>query len=255
MRQLDSMKASAAAKKKAAKDASDQLRDVEKLMTDMTEVRAKFLKQCDKDSIKEIKRVMAVGVSPVCNTAREILDKICQFLDANPDASFSNQGTTIFDSAESFNSACKSCDPAAMEKAFIQSVAESVNMSLDGVKGRLLILVSDSTTSEAMLPFFPYFKVLYKLCQMGMTLKKKQSLERKAENSKKEMDELNIEQVTAQAIVDNLAFHERMTAEAGRTRQEELAALMRKERALANKIQELQLYKDEARFREQYFRN
>ena len=52
-----------------------------------------------------------------------------------------------------------------------------------------------------------------------------------------------------------MAFHERMTAEANRIREGELAALQSKERALAQKIDELQQFKDEARFREAYFRN
>ena len=180
------------AKQKAEKEASDQLRDVNALLTDMKEVRAKFIKQCDADSLKQIKRIMDVKMSPVLGTAEIILNKICQFLDANEEATFEKEGQTIFDSAESFNSACKSCDPAAHEKVFIQSVAESVNMSVDGVRGSLLELVANPDTSSDMVPFFPYFKVLYKLCQMGMTMKKKQSLERKAENSKKEMEDLKI---------------------------------------------------------------
>ena len=141
---------------------------------------------------------MDVRMSPVIDTAETILNKICQFLDANPEATFADQGLTIFDSAESFNSACKSCDPAALEKSFIQQVSESVNMSIDGNKGALLTLVPNGDTANDMLPFFPYFKVLYKLCQMGMTMKKMQSLERKAENSRKEMDDLKIQQVSAE---------------------------------------------------------
>ena len=103
------------AKQKAEKEASDQLRDVNALLTDMKEVRAKFIKQCDADSLKQIKRIMDVKMSPVLGTAEIILNKICQFLDANEEATFEKEGQTIFDSAESFNSACKSCDPAAHE--------------------------------------------------------------------------------------------------------------------------------------------
>ena len=101
-------------------------------------------------------------------------------------------------------------------------------MSIDGRKGALLAAVSDSTQADAMLPFFSYFKVLYKLAQMGMTLKKKQSLQRKAETSKRELEELTISQTSAQRLVDNLSFHERMTAQAERIRQGELAALHNK---------------------------
>ena len=241
------------AKKKAEKDASDQLRDVERLLTDMSEARAKFVKLCDKDSIKEVKKVMNARQSTAIGTATQILDRICQFLDASPDATFANEGATIFDSAESFASATKSCDPAAMEKSFIQDVAESVNMTQDGVKGSLLKSVSDSTAADAMLPFFPYFKVLYKLCQMGMTLKKKQSLQRKAETSKRELEELEISQVSAQRLVDNLGFHERMTAQANRIRSSELATMVAKKEQLEQKMRELMIYENEQAFRQQYF--
>ena len=57
------------AKKKAEKDASDQLRDVERLLTDMSEARAKFVKLCDKDSIKEVKKVMNARQSTAIGTA------------------------------------------------------------------------------------------------------------------------------------------------------------------------------------------
>ena len=65
------------AKKKAEKDASDQLRDVERLLTDMSEARAKFVKLCDKDSIKEVKKVMNARQSSAIGTATQILDRIC----------------------------------------------------------------------------------------------------------------------------------------------------------------------------------
>ena len=88
---------------------------------------------------------------------------------------------------------------------------------------------------------------------MGMTLKKKQSLQRKAETSKRELEELEISQVSAQRLVDNLGFHERMTAQANRIRSSELATMVAKKEQLEQKMRELSIYENEQAFRQQYF--
>ena len=46
----------------------------------MNEARARFVKSCDADSLKEIKKIMADGQTPGWQTAREVLDLICQFV-------------------------------------------------------------------------------------------------------------------------------------------------------------------------------
>jgi hypothetical protein len=58
----------------------------------MKEQLAKELKNCDKDSIKLIKKVMTTGTSTACPTARQILDKICQIVFGKDNATYGVEG-------------------------------------------------------------------------------------------------------------------------------------------------------------------
>ena len=61
-------------------EANEKLEGINKILTAMNEARARFVKSCDADSLKEIKKIMMDGQSPGWATAREVLDLICQFV-------------------------------------------------------------------------------------------------------------------------------------------------------------------------------
>ena len=160
------------------------------MVTTMNEARAKFVKQCDADSIKEIKKIMSAGSSPAIPTMTLVLDKICQFITKNAEASYRSEGAAIFANAEVFSSAAKRADPSFHEKQWISDVASQVNMDMEGAKGKLLNAVSDPASANFMYHIFPYFKLVFKYAQIGMTLKSMQSLSRKQEKAQKELDDV-----------------------------------------------------------------
>jgi hypothetical protein len=106
----------------------NQISDMKVMMTTMNEQRAKELKTCDKESIQKIQKVMALGVSPVCGTARLILDKICQFVTGKETASYAAEGADLFLSELIFSSVVKKCSGTTLEKDFIKKIADEVNM-------------------------------------------------------------------------------------------------------------------------------
>jgi len=61
-------------------EANEKLDGINKILTAMNEARARFVKSCDADSLKEIKKIMLDGQSPGWQTARDVLDLICQFV-------------------------------------------------------------------------------------------------------------------------------------------------------------------------------
>jgi len=184
---LGSFKDQMAAKESESRTASEQLSDMNKILTSMDEQKAKFAKSCDNASLTEIKGALMRGS---CPHGEEILDKITQFLTGNTKATFKNDGTLFFENETSFQKAVKKCDAAKNEKEWIRGVADSVNMNEDGIKGKLLAGISDPAESRNLIPFFPYFKVLFKLCQIGMTLKSKQSKQRREDEASKTMADL-----------------------------------------------------------------
>lgn len=60
--------------------------------------------------------------------------------------------------------AIKRTDAAKNEKEWIRERANMVNMDSDGVKGAILAKISNAAEARDLVPFFPYFKVLFKLC-------------------------------------------------------------------------------------------
>ena len=86
------------------------------------------------------------------------------------------------------------------------------------------------------MPFFPYFKLLFKLCQIGMTMKKKQSLERKQIDAEVYITDKEVEKQTFQSLMDNLAFHDKITDQVIRTQQEDIYAIVNKQDGLRNEI-------------------
>ena len=83
------MKGQIVGKKRSEKEANDELHGLNKLLTDMKETKAKIAKQINADSIKEVKRALKVNINPdVCDVAVQILDKLCMFIQADPNANF-----------------------------------------------------------------------------------------------------------------------------------------------------------------------
>lgn len=223
------------------------------MLITMNQQLAKELRSCEKESFKLIKKVMSQGLSPACPTARHILDRICQLACSNETATYAVEGVELFADEISFVAKLKKCDPSTLEKEFIKKIADEVNQSLDGVQGVLLAAVSQPSTASEMVKFFPYFKILFKICQIGLTMKNKTHIERKLEQAVKSMKDLEVKVATQQAIFENLDFHRRISAEADRTRNYEIVELENKERELIAKINAGKIYYNAAQFQKKYF--
>lgn len=223
------------------------------MLTTLNQQLAKELKTCDKDSVKLIKKVMATGTSPACPTARQILDKICQLVCANDNATYAVEGVELFADEIIFQAQVKKSDPSTLDKESIKKIADEVNQTMDGVQGTLLAAVSQPSTASEMVKFFPYFKILFKLCQIGLTMKNKVNLERKLVQHQNSLKDLEAKVATEQRIIENLDFHRRISAEADRTRNYEVVELENKERELRAKIDAGKIYNNPDQFYMKYF--
>lgn len=214
----------------------------------MNEAKAKETKNCDAKSLAAIKKIMVQG-SPARATGEQILNRITQFITQNENATFAREGEEYFNNEASFASAIKKCDPSQMERQFIQSVAQQVNQrNIAGEgkasieQGEILRAVSDANNATHMLPFFPYFKLLFKLCQLGMTLKKRQSLEMKQVSADVYIKDKKVSATTAESQVGNLSFHEKISEQVNRTMQQDIAALVSKQERLRREIERTQAH-------------
>lgn len=210
-RQVSQLLSQVGEKKKAQTAALEELAGMDKLLTTMKEQKAKFAKALDKKSVSEIKRIVSQGRNPAVNEGGlQILDHLCQFLCKNTSATFNREGLDIFATHETLAKAIKVVEPSFHEKAWLRDVADSVNMDAEGNKGKLLEQVTNPERAEAMIVFFPYFKLLFKFCQLGMTLKTKESLIRKQKAATEETERVGVELKTLEDMRSNLKFYERI---------------------------------------------
>lgn len=99
--------------------------------------------------------------------------------------------------------------------------------------------VTSPASSATMVPFFVFFKIVYKFAQMGMTGRTKANLQRKQEAIKKEMDDAQVQIDTFKAYMTNLSFYERIQGEANRIRSEDVSVLQNKKQILTVNINRL----------------
>jgi len=190
-------------------DQRNQINDFKNILTAQGEQKAKAAKDCDKASINEIKKTMAAGISPAIGNGRAILDRICQLATGKETASYAVEGADLFQSEMTFSSAIKKADSSLIEKDILKRMAGEINQD-----GTILSALMNPGNAAENVQFIPYFKVLFKLVQMGLTKKNKVNLERKQVTADKTLADLQVQIETQDAIIENLTFHETVSAEA-----------------------------------------
>ena len=181
----------------------------------MNEAKAKYLKGIDKPGLQKIKEI-AAGNGPAKSVVTEILDGIAKFVANDVNAVMRSGKGDLFDTVETFSKEVKDCFPADRDRQWLQGVAKNVNMDVDGNKGAILAAISDPNNAQDMVHVFPFFKILYKLAQLGMTITKRISLQRQVAEKSKAMEDSQVEMEKQKAIVKNLEFHQRVNTEVQR---------------------------------------
>ena len=112
------------------------------MIKQMGEAKAKFVKVCNDENLKNVKRIMEAGQAPGIASCRQILDTICKFVTNNIEATYAVHGKDIFQDADSYSQAIKNCTPTDRDRVWLQGVAKGVNMDVEGQKGELFSAVS-----------------------------------------------------------------------------------------------------------------
>ena len=99
--------------------------------------------------------------------------------------------------------------------------------------------MTDVNRADENLPFYPHYKLLFKITQMAITIKKKIGLERKLAGSAESSKQLEIDIETWETIAENLKFGTELKAEADRMRKEEIDTLEQKHTSLKEEIAKL----------------
>ena len=108
--------------KRAKTEATEQLADINKLIKQMNEAKAKYLKAIDKQNLQKVKEI-AAGNGPAKLVVSEVLDGIARFVANDPNAKMRKEKGEMFDTVETFSKEVKDCFPVDRERQWLQGVA------------------------------------------------------------------------------------------------------------------------------------
>lgn len=207
------------------------------MANDMSEQRNKWVKDCTKKNMDEVHKAMAnANADPEVSVHhRFIMDSLAKFFSGNNEATFESHKAEFFVDAPTYCGHIRKCHPELLDKETITKIAESVNQA-DSQPGDTQKFMVQVERAKVNVHFYVHYKLLFKICQMGFTIRKKIGLEKKILGSTKRINEWQTEQETYEMIAENLEFGKKMAAEATRMREQEIAVLQTKFETLESAI-------------------
>jgi hypothetical protein len=158
----------------ADKDA--QIAELKVLIQGMHEQKNKDIKGADKANLKEIEKQLVQLQSDT--TIKYILDSICIFLTGSTDATFAKNGQEFFTDEKVYGESIRKCKPETLDKNFLREIANKINTDTDGKSGAIATAITQVDEPTKYINFFCHFKVLFKLVQIGLSVKKQEKLEK-----------------------------------------------------------------------------
>ena len=143
----------------------------------MHEQKNKDIKAADKKNLDAIKSMIAQN-SQYDATMRYVLDSMMQLLRGKTSATYASEGQTIFADEKTYGENVRKCKPEILDKGDLQSMAERININSSGKAGDIAESITDHNQPQKYLHFFCHFKVLFKLVQIGLSVKKMVKLQK-----------------------------------------------------------------------------
>ena len=130
-----------------------------------------------------------------------------------------------------------------------------VTMNSDGGRGKILESLMSTSAVQENVVYFPFFKVLFKLTQIGLTVRNRNALQRGIEGTEKTIAEAKISMEQTFDLMENLNFQESMMAEMERSRNEDMQVIVNKQNELQQKINNVAFVQDQQAFAQWYYEN
>jgi len=135
-----------------------------------------------------------------------------------------------------FGAAVRKVKPEKLDKDTCKKIAYRVNQDAEKEAGDVQQYMTDKLRAAENLPFYPHYKLLFKLTQMAISIRKKNGLEKSLAGTSERNKGLQVNVDTWETISKNLEFGKMLKAEAERMRNEEIAVLQKKHEELKTEI-------------------
>lgn len=118
-----------------------------------------------------------------------ILDNLMKFVTLNMNATYAKDGEKEF-TAKTFGESIRKCKPQNLDKDDLKKMAAEINQDAEGKQGSIARQIVQTDEPAKYTEFFAHFKVLFKLVQIGLSMKRVNQIKKKQEQIGKEVTDL-----------------------------------------------------------------
>ena len=213
-----------------------QIADADNLIDEMKEQKNKDVKAVDE---KTWKSIMDKAQKQTISKEQEfLLNSLAKIFTANEGASWDDAAVheECFKDAGVFGSWIRKVKPEKLDKECIKGIAYRINQDGDGKPGDIQEYMCSVENSPNNIDFFPFYKLLFKLCQMSIITRKRNNFQKKQAVNQISIDQIQTDVETQATISQNLDFHKELSDEAARMRSNEITQLQEKHNQLKTEI-------------------
>ena len=133
----------------------------------------------------------------------------------------------------------RKCKPEELDKDYLKGMAQEINVNDKNESGSIAKRIVQTDQPTMYLPLFCHFKVLFKLVQIGLSVKRVKNLQRKKDAADREKSDILTKIAEEKAILKELEFHKEMRKEAQRIKEQEIKFLVNKRAAVQARLDRL----------------
>lgn len=158
-----------------------------------------------------------------------MLNSLTQFITGNADATYVKHGQEFFKSVDELDTNLRRVDHLALEKKVIEQMMQKITgESGKPEEGEIYQKIADERQVDKYINFYPFFRVLSKVCHLAFTKRKEAAHAKKQRRNEEAMDKISVEIQTIETIQEQFRFFETLRAEAERIRSYEVQLFTQK---------------------------
>lgn len=153
--------------------------------------------------LKELKGITADKLAKVTRTVRDngdeevgifLLNSLTQFFTGSADASFVKQGQDLFKTVDELDTNVRKIDHLSLEKKVIEQMMQKITgESGKPEEGEIYQKIADERQVDKYINFYPFFRVLSKVCHLAFTKRKEAAHAKKQRRNEEAMDKIDVE--------------------------------------------------------------
>jgi len=175
---------------------------LKELSQDMSELRNKWVKDADKKNMDAVNKALATDANPIHIF---IMDSLATFF-AGEATTYADTKDIYFADAAIFGQQIRKVKPEKLDKQLCQQMAYRVNCDAEKEAGDVQKAMTDKMEAEKNLCFYVHYKLLFKLTQMSVSIRKMNGLVKSLNVTSDRNKALDVKVTTWKTISDNLAF-------------------------------------------------